>query len=218
MAASNTVTNPAKLGKAQQGAPQNFDYVDLNGIAPVSDLHARYATQALGGNIYHACSAVGGVSIPAPSSTAPICVLWNQAGSGLNIVLVEVAISYVSGTTAPGGIHMGFQAGTGAGIGTPISAFTHVDPFTGIVGNVYDQPRIRFAPATTTFGAALTQGPFLGLSYGAVVAATTNGPQESARDLYGLHVIPPGVAIAPCAVVLTTALYNFRWSFYVTPT
>jgi len=213
MPVSLTPTNVATQGP-QPPLPNLTQPVDLRGIPVFSQVHGKYAQQALAGNLYHSCSAVGGVGILAPSSVNPVCVLWNQAGSGLNIVLAQIQISYVSGTTAPGGIHLATQRNVGNAIGTPISVFTHVDPLNAILGLPYTLAKIRWAPVTTTFAAALTQGPLVGPTYGAITASVTNGPQPGAVDLDGQFIIPPDCAVGLVAVVLTTALFNVRVTWY----
>lgn len=215
-----TALNPTDQPYQTSSNPAQTTPADQRGIPVISDLHARYFQQALNLKMFHAQSAVGGVSIPAPSTVNSVCALWNLAGSGVYVVVTSVAISYVSGTTAPGGIFMSFATGLGsqAATGSPITVFTHVDPFSAIIGQPYPfANKVRFAPATSTFTTAMAQGIYTGISYGAVTAAVTNGPQYSGSDLEGAIIVPPGAAIAPVAIVLTTALYNVRISYYVVP-
>jgi hypothetical protein len=211
------------LPRLPSGVAQLVDFNDAQGVRLTSELHGQYTNQTLAGNLWHAQSVVGGVSIPAPNTVNAVCCIWNKAGSGVAVVITRIGISYVSGTTAPGGIFLSQQATPGlsaAATGAAITAFTHVDPLCGLVTYPYGAlaGKVGFAPATTTFATALTQGIFCDLSYGAITASVTNGPQVSGADMQGSIIIPPGVAVAPVAIVLTTALYNVKFSFYLVPT
>lgn len=219
MPATITPTNPAKAPRLPTGQQVQTELGGAYGEKIVAELHGKYATQTLGGNMYHGLSAVGGAAVPIANTTSPVCVLWNQAGSGVNVVLASLSLGYVSGTAAPGALHLGFSTGAGSSVatGAVFTAFTHVDPICGIIGNAYDQAGVRWAPATATLTAAGTQGPVTGLSWLTTTATATDGFNVKHVDFDGRFVIKPGVAVYPLAVAASVTLFTICLSFYIVP-
>lgn len=212
-----TPTNPTGT-RLPFGQLQSTEISGFQGERLLSELHPKYFTQATNGNLWHALSAVGGAAVPIANTVAPVCTIWNPVGSGVNVVLAQLAMGYVSGTGAPGAVHLGYTLNAGASVATaaPFSVFTHVDPTAAIIGNNYTG-RARFAPATATLTAAGTQGPVTGLSWLTTTATDTNGTSLRMVDFDGKFVIKPGVAVYPLAVAASVTLFTMCWTFYEVP-
>jgi hypothetical protein len=184
----------------------------------VTQLGGKYAKLALDGILWHGLSAATGAAVPIVSTTAPVCALWNPAGSGKNVVLATMAMGYVSGTSAPGAVHLGFTLNAGNAVATaaPFSVFTHVDPTGGIIGAAYTGAA-RWSPATATLTAAGTLGPTTGLTWLTTTATNTDGATVRLVDFDGKFVVPPGVAIYPLAVLASVTLFTIALSWYEIP-
>ena len=185
-----------------------------------SSLHGKYYTMALSGNLFHGLSAAAGNAVPITSTVNPVTCLWNPTGSGKNAVLVSLAMSYVSGTAAPGGWHLSYQTGVGGSLGTPISAFTKVAPLNALFPTGGNPTAMNWAPTTTTFAAGGTQGPAIGLSWETTTGATTSTPAfiTGIIEFDGKFIIPPGVAVYPTAVAASVTLFTSCLTWYEAPT
>lgn len=181
-----------------------------DGGVVVTELHGKYYEQTSRGGLFLGVSAVGGIALIVPATTGGHPTLWNPAGSGANLSLVRLALSYVSGINAPTAIEWARTLSAGSQIGTaaPISTFTDVIPTSCLVGGP-GVAKARWAPTVNTFAVA---PPFLmptGIALDTMAAASTNAPFAVVIDYDGTLVMAPGTAISLCAqAATTTALFQ----------
>lgn len=180
-----------------------------------SELHGKYYTQTVRGNVFHGSTPIAGVAIPISSSTSPTPVLWNPSGSGVNVILLNYTAAYTGGTGVVGAF--AYYVVTGAGntiaTGAPFSAFAATTPTNGLVG-AGNTSKVKFSATgtctLTTAGVLLK--PF-GVGQSAVASAGTSIWGPFREDFDGSIVIPPGVAIYPAATAASvdTFAQSLSW-------
>lgn len=172
----------------------------------VSELHGKYYTQTARGNLFIGPIATAS-AIPITSTTAPTMILWNPTGSGKNAILVRYTAGWAATTEAPGNIQLAFVTGVGANIatGAPITAFTTVTPFNGLLGSG-TVSSMKFGSAATL--TAATSFIPLGLSHLTTTGTATFGSFTYLVDFDGMIIVPPGVAIFDVASTATASTYS----------
>lgn len=200
------------------GQPANQPAGDL-GDSFVSEIHGKYYTQARNGNLFIGSTASAGVVLPAFSATAAVFVLWNPAGSGVNLVPVRLKIGWVSGPGAPGNFAWGFATNLGSQVatGAPITAATLVAAVNAKLG-LGNKSVANFAPGTLTFASGPAFLETVGLSQLTTTAATTSAPFFTGYEDYdGSLIVPPGSAISLGGNVATTTTADVTLKWYETP-
>lgn len=183
--------------------------VTPDGALVVSEAHGRYAEQNIKGRVFTGCSATGGIAIIQAANTGGHPTLWNPLGSGVNLSVCSLALSYVSGNNAPTALTWHYTKNTGSTVatGAAIATLTQVAAY-GVVGGAYD-PKGIWSPTTNTFAAAPTYLRPTGLSLFTGVAATAVAPFALRVPYDGELVIAPGVALSLCSqAATTTALFQ----------
>lgn len=176
----------------------------------VSALHGSFYEQCSRGNVYLGRSASGGIAIIAPAAGGGHPTLWNPLGSGVNLSIIALELSYVSGTAAPTALEWASTApaGASAATGAPIATATLVAATNQLVGSG-NVAKGLWSPTTNTFTAAPVF--FRGIGYGlksGTAAAVTNGEQIIVR-YDGDLVLAPGSALSLCSqAATTTALFQ----------
>jgi hypothetical protein len=108
------------------------------------------------GRLFMASEAAAGVVLPIYSATAAKFVLWNPAGSGVNLVLVRFTSTYVDTTGAAGGYAIGIMKNAGSALATGgVSAFTETVPERAPFGGSTGGNKVRFAAAATIIAPTL---------------------------------------------------------------
>lgn len=151
---------------------------------------------ALAGQCFFGSTTQGGVTLPAEDATAQTFVLWNPAGSNVNLVLNKLAMGQADATTpAITGIGLSFLMNAGAAIGTgaPVSAFTATAPINARIGNG-PSSKARFSLSATTIATGFLMS--LGLSQDSVTPGT--GLDTAVYDFGGCVILPPSTLIALC--------------------
>lgn len=172
----------------------------------VSELHGKYYEQNMRGRVFKGLSASGGIALLVPATTGGHPMLWNPTGSGVNVSVIRLALSYVSGNNAPTAIEWASVANAGAQAATasPIATATLVAPSKGVVGGT-GSPKALWSPTTNTF--TTTAPVFLeptGFALDTMVATSTNAPFPFIVDYDGMLVVAPNNAICLCAQATTT--------------
>jgi hypothetical protein len=184
-----------------------------------AELHGKYYTQTLRGNLYVGSTPIAGVAIPISSSTAPTPCLWNPAGSGTNAVLVAYYLGYTGGTGVVGGL--GYYAVTGAGnaiaTGAPFSAFASTTPTNGLVGSGGSSKMKWSSTGTNTLTTAGTLVRGFGVGQSAVAAAGTSIWGLYVDYFDGTMIIPPGVAWYPAATAASVDTFVQSLIWYEAP-
>lgn len=177
-------------------------------LIPTLGIQNNEQDAVLSGRTFIYSSAAAGVVAEA-ADTSPVMMLWNPAGSSVNLRILEVRIGVVSGTVIAAHLAYGIllAAGSQTGTGAPVVSYTPATPINALIsGGLPSQ--IRFAPATVSLTAAPTYLMTSGFSSGGALAA---GPLFSLVDkVDGKIVIPPGVAffafLSNGAMALTAAV------------
>ncbi len=95
-----------------------------DGALVAQDVHSRYHEAVYRGGVFTVSTAVAGVAPGTVLSTTPPFIVYNPATSGKNLVILQTAVGYVSGTLGGGTIVYagGVSVQPGATILTPRSA------------------------------------------------------------------------------------------------
>ena len=180
-------------------------------LIPVLGIQNNEQDAVLTGRMFIYSSAAAGVLAKA-ADTSPVMMIWNPAGSGVNLRIHEVRIGAVSGTVILAHLAYGILLNAGAQVGTaqPIVSATFVNPINSLIG-AGRASQVKFAPATVSLTAAPTYMLPSGFSSGGALAA---GPLNVLIDrVEGKIVIPPGVAffayLSNGAMALTAAVSVF---------
>lgn len=208
MATLNTIPNPQNNPDGQ--ITTNARSARMGDVI-VSELHGKYAEQSSRGRGYFGVSASTGIALIVPATTGGHPTLWNPFGSGVNLSIIRLEMSYVSGANAPTAIEWASTFSTGAAVGTgaPIATFTAVAPTPTLVTGLAGNPQGKWAPTVNTFTAAPAFLRPTGLALDTMVAASTNAPFSMIAQYDGDFMIAPGVAISLCSqAATTTALFQ----------
>lgn len=181
-----------------------------DGAAVVTNLHGKYYEQASRGRAFYGSSASAGIAIIVPATTGGHPTLWNPSDSGVNVNIIRVELSYVSGNHAPGAFEWALTTNTGSNVatGAPIASATLVDAVPCVVGSGF-AAKARWSPTSNTFTAAPTFTRALGVGLHTGVAATATNPTEIRVDYDGDFGLAPGNAVSLCyQTTTTTALFQ----------
>ena len=133
-------------------------------------------------------------AIPLGAAGTPLLAIWNPAGTGKNIVVLQIGISIqIMGTGALGGVYASW------GITTAITQATKNTIYNALTSATSGSAATAFNNVALTGSTALTQLMPL-LSVGANVTSTTPTISPALLDIGGAIIIPPGSVFA-----LTTA-------------
>jgi hypothetical protein len=179
-----------------------------DGSMVVAESHGKFYEQASRGNMYVAVVGTAGIALIVSAVTGNHPTLWNPLGSGVNLEIVRLQLTWISGACAPTALYWMATAPAGAAIatGAPIATFTNVAPTNTLVG-AGKVSAARWAPAVCTFTAipAFYCGTGVGLGTG----APTVVPNQITVDYDGMLVIPPGAALSLTSqAATTTALFG----------
>lgn len=159
---------------------------------------------------YTGVSASAGIALIVPATTGGHPTLWNPQGSGINVAVRRLELSYVSGNNAPGAIEWAAvtNAGSTHGTGAPIATATIVAALTTLGSG--SSAKAKWSPTTNTFTAAPVYLRPSGISLFTGVAATAVAPfvlrAEYDDDEF---VLGPSTAICLCTqAATTTALFQ----------
>lgn len=152
---------------------------------------------AIAGDIFTGNIAAAGVVLPIYSNTTQQCGLWNPVGSGKDIVLIKIALTYVDTTGAAGGFCLGYLSNAPAAIGTglAITAFTETAAVSNYPGGGSSSIAKFGQGATLTVTAPVVKRQ-LALNQNAFTAAGT-GQMAYRNEITfdGEEVLTPGTAI-----------------------
>lgn len=155
------------------------------GALAVADAAARYYEAVSRGNVYRGSTAVSGVAPGTSIGTTAAFSLWNPPDSGVNLVLLEVSVGYISGTLGAGTIFFVANTNTNAAATTG-TAITAVNALVGKTSAAIGKPLTTATlPATPTL-----VGPFCSLQ--ASLASTAVAPWQIHRYLDGSLAVSPG--------------------------
>jgi len=164
------------------------------------------------GKIFTGNIAAAGVVLPIYSNNTQQCGLWNPAGSGKDLILLRVSMTYVDTTGAAGGYVISQLTGLGSAVatGTSITAFTETTPVSDYPGGGFTSVAKFGQGATLTIvGASATIKRNLGLNQLVTTAAdATTVPWKTDFQFDGDVVVPAGTAIFLAGNIATLS----KWS------
>lgn len=181
-----------------------------DGIA--SQLHGKYYSQAVRGNVHYASTAAAGstFSIYTNASYTGLA-LWNPEGSGKNLSLIRCNVGIdTQASTAASGWGYAWINNTGASLATAavLSALTAITATrgTGICGLAGQGMSVARAASAATLTTALLWGraASFGTSTGAIT--TQMAPPSLSEDFDGMMIVPPNTFFALTSSVLTGAV------------
>lgn len=164
-----------------------------SGETIVQELHGRYYEAVKRGNVYVASTAGAGVAPGTVLSTTPPFTIYNPAGSGVDLVLMQAWLAYISGTLGAGALVWAVNnspqqaAPTGGTVLTPINAL-----LSSNLGRGKAFQGSTLAAAPTIFR------PFCSL--GASLATTAVQPWQAYEPTDGAIVIPQGCSASLQAI------------------
>lgn len=159
---------------------------------------------------YTGVSATGGIALIVAATTGGHPTLWNPQGSGVNVAIRRLELSWVSGNNAPGALMWAavVNAGTTHATGAPIATATIVAPLTTLGEGASN--KAKWSPTTNTFTAAPAYYRTAGISLFTGISSTAVAPFVLQRDYENDEfVLGPSSAVCLCTqAATTTALFQ----------
>ena len=169
-----------------------------------------YYSLARQGKVFTGNVAAAGVVLPIYSGTTQQVGLWNPVGSGIDVILLKLALTYIDSTGAAGGYVLGYLANAPAAVGTglAITAFTETAAVSNYPGGGYSA-LAKFGQGATLTVTAPAIKRHLALNQNAFTAAGT-GQMAYRNEITfdGEEVLTPGTAIFVAGNIATLAKYS----------
>lgn len=203
-----TASNIIKGGSAAAGSIEprsnrEYDTLVAAGTAPLFELARQ-------GKVFTGNVAAAGVVLPIYSNVTQQVGLWNPVGSGVDVVLLRLALTYVDTTGAAGGFVLGYLSNAPAAIGAglAITAFTETASVSNYPGGGFTSVA-KFGQGATLTVTAPAIKRHLGLNQTVLTAATTGSPQWSAEWKFdGEEILTPGTAIFVAGNIATLSKFS----------
>jgi len=177
----------------------------------VSELHGKYYEQVARGNTYYGMSTTAaGIALIVAATGGGHPTLFNPAGSGVNLSVTHLYLTYTGGTTALNGIVWAYtlNAGSTQATGAGIATMTRVAPVNALIGS-QNVAKGQWSNTANTFTAAPVVFAGIGVGLTAMTAAVTLNPFTIVIPYDGFLVLSPGTAISLCTTTgTTTATFN----------
>jgi len=156
------------------------------GVASVS---AAYQEAVARGRVFRGQTAVSGVAPGTTISTTAAFSLYNPKGSGVNLVIWEFSLGYLSGTLGAGTVAITANTNIAAAATTG----TTIAPVNALVGAPFAATGQSLTTATLPAAPSLI-GTFCSL--GASLASTAVAPWQIVRYVNGSIVVAPGGTVS----------------------
>jgi hypothetical protein len=163
------------------------------------------------------------ITIPIYSGTTPTFGLWNPAGSGVNVLLLQLNLGIAAEGSAVAstlGFAVTFNTGSAAATGSPLATFTRLSSGTfpsliGDAGGATNNSAAQFSCASsgTTLTSAATLIPYnLGASNTA--GASPAGALSLTFPINGMVGLAPGtfISLVGNAAPVTTFYASLVWA------
>ena len=178
-------------------------YVDM--------LHGPAYAAAKRGRLFVATTLQAGIALIVSATTGNHPTLWNPAGSGRNLSILKLDLTWLSGNNAPTGLEWDMTTNTGsapAATAAVIPTFTRVAVQSALLGGPVDSVA-WWAPAGCTFTAAPAFYRGVGISLFTGIGTTAVAPFSLGVEYDGELNIAPGNALSLCSrAATTTALFQ----------
>lgn len=182
-----------------------------HGDAIVSEWRGKYGNMAHRGVLYYASTVIAGVALPVNAATlASKFTLWNPAGSGKYLELVEFTMGIDSATEVVNGLALGIQAPVSTGGGSPTSLTAAANIGATLLGQGGTPVGKAYQAATLTNAAVLPVYP-LGLNFDATAAGRSG---NFVYSFDGKFILPPDTLVTFCSTVaaITAAPVGMVWA------
>lgn len=183
------------------------------------EIHGKYFTQNVSGNMFFGATASGGVVPPVCTATAQTFGLWNPAGSGVNLVMVRLSVAVVTIGVVTSGFSWSTVNPAGSAIGAagaPITAFTATTPSSCFLkAGALAGSQVKFTASAATTVAAVYYRP-INIS---VVNATSPTAANffgsgMAEEYDGTFIVGPGVAVFVTNNIAGVGTYGLMAQWY----
>lgn len=195
-----------------QGAVQNIGTVNQgDGLFPVPSLgkqseqlaalvHGDLYHAALRSKLFHGSTAPAGVTIPISSATAATFLLYNPAGSTVNLEVLELIVAMANATMVVSPLLLGVISAVPTGL-TEITATV----MAGKIGSALAAGKLYSAATIVAATAFMAVSGF---------SATAAGMQHHPVNLRGGLIIPPGFGVHLCgtAAQAQAAACRISWA------
>lgn len=155
---------------------------------PVADQNPRFYLTAKAGDTFHAETAATGVAPGTAIGTTAAFTLYNPTGSGVNLVVLQASMSYVSGTLGSGSVDYVANINPAAAAVTG----TAITPVNALLGGDVAQAR-PFTTATLPATPTLMR-PMCTLT--PILATSVTQPYQVVDNVDGAIIVTPGCALS----------------------
>ena len=205
---TNTVGNPTANRQVDGSGINSF--AGVHGSQLASEIHGKYFEVAKRGGLFIGGSVIAGVALPVNAATlASKFTLWNPAGSGYDVELVEFTMGITSVTEVVNGVCLGLQTKVSSSGGAP-GTLTAISAFSSYATGGGVNKATLYSAATLT-NAAVLPVYALGINFSA-----TTGPTSGANTYVfdGKIILPPDTIATFVTNVAaeTTATCSLSWS------
>jgi hypothetical protein len=211
---------------AQVGNPANAQNTDPSPSVPlsigrhgdllVSETHGKYANAAMRGNVFYMSHVIAGTILPVnAASLVSKFTLWNPAGSGKIVELIEFTMGLDSATEVVNGYALAWQASVTTSGGAPgtLTALVNGPTSTCIGGPALASVCTAYSAATLTNAAVLPVYP-LGLNEDATAVGRSG---NFSYNFDGKWIFYPNTIITFVTTVAssTAAPCGLTWAEYL---
>jgi hypothetical protein len=173
----------------------------------VQDAHGKYYEAVYRGTVFEAVTAAAGTTPGTSIGTTGAFTLYNPINSGKNLVVIDAAFGYVSGTLGSGTLYLVGNTNPSAAAVTG-TAITPVNLLLGGavgVGKAFTGSTLPATPTALSVLAILTEE----------VATTLNQYLLTRTVLDGKYIVAPGCALSFEAVTVSSstplAVFSMAW-------
>lgn len=149
---------------------------------------AELFNQTVAKAVFSATTAVTGVAPGTAIGTTAAYTLQNQAGSGVNLVILKAYMGYVSGTLGAGVVNYLYN-----GPNTTLATGTAIVPVCNFLDGTASQSTTKPFTTATIVSPTLLR-PFASLT--ASLATTAVAPWRIVDDVNGGIIVPPGANLS----------------------
>lgn len=150
--------------------------------------HPDYYDTVMRGMVFSAGTAAAGVAPGTTIGTTAAFTLYNPIGSGVNLIVLQTTLSFISGTLGAGTVHYVVNNNPAAAAVTG----TAIVPVNNLLGGVVSQAR-AFTTATLPASPTILR-PFMSLT--AFTTSTAVQIYQCLEDVRGSIIVTPGCALS----------------------
>jgi hypothetical protein len=177
---------------------------DQQGALLVTEYNPRYYQQAyLGQTFMLASTAMAGTGFAGAAGGTPLLGVWNPAGTGKNLIILQASVAVVATATGAGTTQFRLYGGPTAAI-TQATVTVPLNMLSLTASGSVAKGFVNAALTSSTAGNFLWS---LGNYYWATAAGAVITPPLY-QDFSGSIIVPPGAYLALGAVTILTSMTN----------